>query len=113
MEMTTPPLYDEIRQLLAAPGNGSEAPPLARLEETLTSGYAHALALEAERWRIERRIGEIAAALDEESPEDGAAELTELSSRLNEADGELSRLRGLLASLRTRASDLRLAEARA
>ncbi len=52
MEMTTPPLYDEIRQLLAAPGNGSEAPPLARLEETLTSGYAHALALEAERWRI-------------------------------------------------------------
>jgi ABC-type phosphate transport system auxiliary subunit len=111
MEMMSPHVYDEIRSLLAAPRNGSEAPPLAQLEETLTSGYAHALALEAERWRLERRIGEIAAALDEGSSEDGAAELTELSSRLSQADGELSRLRGLLVRLRTRASDLRLAEA--
>jgi ABC-type phosphate transport system auxiliary subunit len=105
-------LYDEIRQLLSAPNHGAEAPRLERLEETLTSGYARALALEAERWRIERRIGEIAATLDDDSAE-GTAELTELSARLSEADGELSRLRGLLASLRTRASDLRLAEARA
>jgi DNA repair exonuclease SbcCD ATPase subunit len=103
-------VYDEIRQLLSLPVQGADAPRLDRVENTLTSGYAHALALEAERWRIERRIGEIAAQLDTSTVEN-AAELTELSSRLNEADGELSRLRGLLASLRTRASDLRVAAA--
>jgi len=104
-------LFDEISQLLAAPADGAEAPPLARLEDTLTAGYARALALEAERWRLERRIGEVASALQDESSELRTDEIAKLAARLSDADGELSRLRGLLATLRVRASDLRVTEA--
>jgi hypothetical protein len=111
MDETT--LYETITQLLAAPKDGAEAPPLADLEETLTAGYAHALALEAERWRIERRIGEVAAKLRHDRSELRTDEIVSLATRLSDADGELSRLRGLLATLRTRASALRVAEANA
>jgi hypothetical protein len=104
-------LFDEISQLLAAPADGADAPPLARLEDTLTAGYARALALEAERWRLERRIGEVAAALQDESSELRTDEIAKLAARLSDADGELSRLRGLLSTLRVRASDLRVTEA--
>ena len=62
-------LFEEISQLIAAPVDGADAPPLARLEDTLTAGYARALALEAERWRIERRIGQVATALQDDSSE--------------------------------------------
>ena len=47
----------EIEALLVAPESGADAPTLAYLEATLTEGYAEALALEAERLRIERRLG--------------------------------------------------------
>jgi hypothetical protein len=106
-------VFDEIRKLLAAPRSGTDAPPLERVEHTLTTGYAHALALEAERWRIERRLSEVAAGLREERIEPGTIELVSLAKRLKDADGELSRLRTLLETLRTRASDLRGAQARA
>jgi hypothetical protein len=53
-------VVQRIEELLEAPATGASAPTLARLEETLTDGYAEALALEAERSRIERRIGEVA-----------------------------------------------------
>jgi hypothetical protein len=39
-------MQEQIEELLSA-----EAPTLARVEDTLTEGYAQALALEAERWR--------------------------------------------------------------
>jgi hypothetical protein len=106
-------LFDEISQLLAAPVEGADAPPLERLEDTLTAGYARALALEAERWRIEKRIGEVAATLQDEETKLRTDEIAQLAARLSDAEGELSRLRGLLATLRVRASDLRLAEAEA
>ncbi len=109
----TATLFDDIRQLLTAPRSGAQAPPLARLEETLTAGYARALALEAERWRIERRIGEMATKLRDDRSDLRTDEIAALAERLSDADGELSHLRGLLASLRTRASDLRLTESRA
>ena len=48
-------MQEQIEELLSA-----DAPTLARMEDTLTEGYARALALEAERWRLERRIGEVA-----------------------------------------------------
>jgi hypothetical protein len=51
---------EPIEDLLNAPASGAAAPTLARLEEALTDGYAHALALEAERLRLERRISEVA-----------------------------------------------------
>lgn len=103
-------LFEEIRQLISAPSAGADAPPLARLEETLTVGYARALALEGERWRIERRIGEVAGKLRDDRSDLRTEEIATLAERLSDADGELSRLRGLLSSLRIRASDVRVAE---
>lgn len=92
------PLHDEIAELLTLPESGHGAPTLAALERRLTDGYAHALALEAERWRIERQIGEVARA----NGAGQAHELATLSERLVDADGELIRLRSLLASLQER-----------
>ena len=77
------PLEDRIAELLGLPAAGSTAPSLDRLETTLTDGYAEALALEAERLRIERRRGEI--------------------------DVELARLRPLLVSLDERRRTIRRA----
>ena len=56
-------VIDEIQELLTAPQPKEADAYLERLESTLTAGYAHALQLEGERWRIERRIGELAARL--------------------------------------------------
>jgi len=81
------------------PEDGTGAPSLDTIETTLTDGYAEALALEAERWRIERRLGEVARDAGEVSAHSVAAELTELSERLETADGELARLRSLLHRL--------------
>jgi hypothetical protein len=84
----------QIEELLSA-----DAPTLARMEDTLTEGYAKALALEAERWRLERRIGEVAR----EGRTDIGEELRSLGTRLTHADGELASLRSLLGSLHERA----------
>ncbi len=93
----------QIEELLNA-----TAPTLARMEDTLTEGYAQALALEAERWRLERRIGEVAR----EGRTDIGEELRALGTRLTRADGELTKLRSLLGSLRERARVVRLAASR-
>ena len=74
-------MQQQIEELLSA-----EAPTLARIEDTLTEGYAQALALEAERWRLERRIGEVAR----EGRTDVGEELRSLGTRLTRADGELA-----------------------
>ena len=86
-------MLNEIEELLTA-----EAPPLDRLESTLTDGYAQALALEAERWRLERRLAEVARA-----GRDDGGELSSIGRRLTLADDELSQLRTLLSSLHDRA----------
>src|SRR5919198_693855 len=49
-------IHEEIRTLLEAPPVGEDAPSIDAVEHTLTAGYARALALEAERWRLERRL---------------------------------------------------------
>lgn len=95
------PMVQQIEDLLRAP-----APTLAHVEDTLTEGYAKALALEAERLRIERRLGEVAR-----SGGDHDDELRSLGSRLTHADGELARLRALLGSLHDRARTLRASAA--
>jgi hypothetical protein len=94
-----PPLRDEIAELLRMPDNGAGAPSLDAIESTLTHGYAEALALEAERSRIERRLGEVARDAGEVSAHSVAAELVSLSGRLDTADGELAQLRTLLDDL--------------
>jgi hypothetical protein len=93
----------QIEELLSA-----DAPTLARMEDTLTEGYAKALALEAERWRLERRIGEVAR----EGRTDIGEELRSLGTRLTHADGELAKLRSLLGSLHERARVARLSASR-
>jgi len=101
-------IHEEIRSLLDAPPVGEDAPSIDAVEHTLTAGYARALALEAERWRLERRIAEVASKLAEAS-EPQHSELVNLGQRLSTADGDLACLRDLLASLRTRADEIRSA----
>jgi hypothetical protein len=91
-------MLEQIEELLNA-----EAPSLDSLESTLTDGYAQALALEAERWRLERRLGEVARAGDTDATE----ELSSIGRRLRTADGELATLRRLLGSLHERARHAR------
>jgi hypothetical protein len=93
------PLRDEISELLNRPEDGNGAPSLDTIESTLTDGYAAKLALEAERWRIEQRLGEVARDAGDVTAHSVAAELAELSGRLESADGELARLRSLLRKL--------------
>jgi hypothetical protein len=100
-------IYEEIRSMLAAPPSGADAPSLREIEETLTAGYANALALEAERLRLERRIAAAAAALNTEAEGPSTAELATLAQQLTEADGDLAQLRALLSSLRVRANAVR------
>src|SRR5919108_4871826 len=95
----TATLYEEIRALLDEPSGAEETGFLARLEHTLTDGYARALALEAERVRLERRMGELANGLHRESGEAPTAELATVAGRLTDAEEELARLRGVLESL--------------
>ena len=97
-------LRDRIAELLSLPENGAGAPSIDTIESTLTDGYAAALALEAERWRIERRLGEVAR--DAGDAED-VREFAQLSERLESADGELAGLRSLLRSLQARARAVR------
>jgi hypothetical protein len=98
------PLRDEIAELLRTPENGAGAPSLDAVESKLTDGYAEALALDAERWRIERRLGEVAR---EAADEPDTRELARLSERLETTDGELARLRSLLGNLQARRRVLR------
>ena len=98
-------LLEEIAALVAEPAPTEHAGLLARMEDTLTVGYARALALEAERLRLERRINSVAAELSAGGNRND--ELAELSRRASEADGALSSLRKLLDTLRLRARELR------
>jgi hypothetical protein len=88
-------LHDRISELIAAPERDSE-----RIDRTLTDGYAHALTLEAERWRLERRLSEAAQNLQPGDPAEKTVELSEIARRLDGYTGELGDLRGRLSELR-------------
>lgn len=105
--MTDPrTLMQELSALVATPEAGDEA-AIARLEDVLTSGYAHALALEAENLRLEQRLGEAARRLGRNGvqPQD----VTALAEQLSSAEGDLTDLRSLLSVLRERTSAARAA----
>ncbi len=104
-------IQDDIRTLLEAPPTGDDAPSLDHIEDTLTAGYARALALEAERWRLERQIADVAARLGDEVTDEDTSELARLGRSLSSADDDLSGLRGLLVSLRSRADEVRVTAA--
>jgi chromosome segregation ATPase len=98
-------ILDEIDALLAAPQSATSE--LGRIEDTLTVGYAHALALEAEQLRLERRLAELAAELAAGASEQRAEELASVLGRMSSTTGDLTHLRTLLGSLRERVSMLR------
>jgi chromosome segregation ATPase len=99
-------LFDKIDTLLSEPVAGGDG-AIAEIEHTLTEGYARALALEAERWRLERRIGEVAAKLAHGDREKTTNELAAIAERISSTDGDLSRLRGRLSTLKQRAHEVR------
>jgi chromosome segregation ATPase len=96
-------LCDELDALLEAPPARDQA-GRAQLERTLTDGYASAMSLEAERLKLERRIGEVAAQVSVKDRGAKTEELAALSSQLSETSGELERLRARLVKLRRRVS---------
>ena len=98
------PMTEEMHTLAAEIRARIDQPavPLSVLEDTLTTGYARALELERERGRLERRLGEVAAAGDGERAQ-------ELAERVTTTDEHLSRFRALLGTLRARASAVRAA----
>ncbi len=102
-----PALLEQIDELLASPSPEEEPATLARLERTLTDGYAHALSLEAERLRLERRMSELAGALHEGNKEQKAQELVQVSRRITSAHADIERLRCSLSELRSRATAVR------
>jgi chromosome segregation ATPase len=97
-------LIDRIAALLA----GSER-DLDSIERTLTDGYAHALNLEAERQRLERRLAEMAQDAHSGDPHAKTRELSQLAERLDGNADELQALRDRLGDLRRHASEIRAA----
>ena len=99
MPLHLPTVLTEIRSLLDEPA--TRAPSArASVEKTLTDGYAHALALEGDRLRIERRLRELVRGSGGEL---GDAEVGALTRALSETHHELASLRRLLAELRAHA----------
>lgn len=107
--MSAAVIENDISALLDLPSSGKEAPTLAHIEEALTSGYARAMALEAEQSRLHRRIAEVAVALADREGALPDPELKRLAGELKSTARSLLRLRTLLDSLRIRADIARAA----
>ena len=97
-----------LEDLLIALESGAH-PGRARVEETLTDGYAWALKLDAECERLERSIGTLAAELGHESSEQQTRELSRAARRLARSKTDLLSLRHLLSSLRAEAAEAKVA----
>jgi hypothetical protein len=95
-------LIARIDSLLAVPTESDDADVRAHMETTLTDGYARALALEAELWRLQRKIGAIAADLADGRGGPRTKELASLARRLAVSEEEHASLRDSLVSLRER-----------
>jgi hypothetical protein len=100
------PLLERVSRLLKNRSADPGKPLVTEMEDTLTDGYARALQLEAERLRLERRIGELARSVD--GPEE-ADELKALAGRLRDVDVELEALRERLGLLQKHLAAVRAA----
>jgi hypothetical protein len=87
-------VLDDIAALAAA-----HAPPLDEVERTLADGYAYALAIEAERLGLQRRLEQSARLLGAQPVAGRIAEVSELANGVARADDELTELRTALAAL--------------
>lgn len=97
MTDSLPLLETEIRSLLDDPSARSRT-SRDIVEQTLTDGYAHALALDGQRLRVERRLRDLVRF--DAAP---GSEVADVGRELAEIDTELSRLRALLSTLRAHA----------
>jgi len=97
-------LIDDIRALIAAPTPAAPGQFLARVDVTLTDGYAHTLQLEAEQARLERRMAGILATRPADTDE-----LAELAERASVVNARIVALRTLLRTLRDRRAEIRRA----
>ena len=96
-------LLDRISTLL-----GDSPRDLDEIERTLTDGYACALSLEAERWRLEGRVTGISQGIEDGDLADNVRELADVAKRLERNRGDLTKLRDLLSELRRHADDVRV-----
>jgi hypothetical protein len=96
-------LLDRISTLL-----GNPTRDLDQIERTLTDGYAKALSLEAEGWRLERRVAVLSQEIEQGDIVTNARELADVARRLERNGEDLAELRGLLAELRRCADDARV-----
>ena len=96
-------LLEKIKALMSAPARDLET-----IERTMTDGYAQALSLEAEKWRLEKRINEVAQSLERGDTAQKARELAVLANRVEGNVGDLVALRSLLAELLRHADAVRV-----
>ncbi|MDX6451545.1 MAG: hypothetical protein QOH16_1594 [Gaiellaceae bacterium] len=96
-------LLEKINALISEPTRD-----LDTIERTLTDGYAQALSLEAEKWRLEKQITEVAQSLDHGDTAQKARELAALANRVERSVGDLLALRSVLADLRRHADAVRV-----
>jgi hypothetical protein len=90
------PLAGRIQSVL-----GTDAAASGATETVLTDGYAHALQLDGERMKLERRITVLAARAEQP---DAAHELRDAWLRHRTVTAELRELRAMLRQLRDDAS---------
>ncbi len=81
---------------------------LDQIEGTLTDGYAKALSLEAEGWRLERRVSVLSQEIEQGDIVANARDLADVARRLERNGEDLAELRRLLAELRRFADDARV-----
>ena len=96
-------LHEHIRVLIS-----THTSDLDEIERTLTDGYAQVLQLEAEKFRLEKRIAEVAQSLHIDESGERVREISSLAKRVDGSIGELSELRSRLADLRRHADAVRL-----
>jgi hypothetical protein len=97
-------VLEDIRTLSAAP-----APLLETVERTLADGYACALAMDAHRLRLQRKLEESAAVLGETPGSERVVEVADLAQGIARSDRALAELRAALAELAAKAQRLRAA----
>src|SRR2546421_7561971 len=96
-------ICQKVSALIAAPTGDIE-----EIERVLTDGYAQALRLEAEKWRLEKRMSEVAQGLQRGDTEQKVRELSTLAKRVDANTGDVAELRSLLADLRRHGDAVRL-----
>src|SRR4051812_41180750 len=100
------PLLERITGLLTNRPADPGKPLVTEMEDTLTDGYARALQLEAERMRLERRIGELAHRVEGREEAD---ELKAVAARRQDVEVELQGLRDRLGALQKHLAAVRAA----